>query len=416
MARCSDRPLLKKIILLVSLGIGLGTLSIFKYSVFFAHSLESVFLWAGISVDLVGYIPKFCLILPVGISFYTFQSMSYTIDVYRGELRPTRSIVHYFSYLMLFPQLVAGPIVRASDFLYQLLEQPKSGSALRYSAIKLIIIGFFKKCVIADNLAYYVNAGFDSSLLFQSAWVWWLIMICFAIQIYCDFSGYSDIARGLIKMMGYNFILNFNHPYVASSFKDFWSRWHISLSTWFRDYVYLPLGGSRHATWPLFFSLLNLWVLFLLSGLWHGAAWSFVIWGALHALYLSVEKVTNYPKRMQELKYGWILAVVLVQIQVLLAWVFFRAASLPEAMHVIKCMLFNWRFSADDAFLITKYMFIYLGVFAALEFIQIKRLDEWLWRFCRPLRHWLEPVVYALIGVVTIIFRGDGNVFIYFQF
>ena len=266
----------RKACVAVSLLSGLGTLGIFKYSAFFADALSALLSVMGINVDLRAHVPPFCLILPVGISFYTFQSLSYTIDVYRGSLRPTKNPVHFFAYLMLFPQLVAGPIVRATDLLWQLRQPPRITSDGQWSGLRLCVVGLVKKCLIADNLAHYVDLAFANVLLERHSSYWWVVMLGFAVQIYCDFSGYSDIARGLIETMGYRFGLNFNHPYLATGAKDFWRRWHISLSSWFRDYLYIPLGGGRRSAGRTIF---NLWVVFVLSGLWHGAGWHFVAWG-----------------------------------------------------------------------------------------------------------------------------------------
>lgn len=225
------------------------------------------------------------ILLPVGISFFTFQSMSYTIDVYRRRLKPTSNFLHFMAYLALFPQLVAGPIVRACDLLPALELWHPPSAAVRWANLRLIAIGFFKKMVIADNLAPLVDQAFESPVL-QGAWAyWWVVSIMFAAQIYCDFSGYTDIARGLGGLMGYEFPENFNHPYAAIGFRDFWSRWHISLSTWFRDYVYVPLGGSRHGAVR---GYVNMWITMLLSGIWHGAGWTFIVWGGASCSLLDV--------------------------------------------------------------------------------------------------------------------------------
>ena len=215
------------LLLAISIFSGVGVLSIFKYSVFFATELSRLISCFGMKINLVDHIPEFCLILPVGISFYTFQSLSYTIDVYRRKIEPTNSFIHYMAYLMLFPQLVAGPIVRAVDLLPKLLQKPQTSNMCKYNALKMVVLGFFKKCVIADNAAVIVDTAFAHADVYSGSWTWFLVMIMFSIQIYCDFSGYSDIARGIIKYMGYRFNLNFNHPYVACGMQDFWSRWHI---------------------------------------------------------------------------------------------------------------------------------------------------------------------------------------------
>ena len=240
----AKQPKRARFYLILSLCVNLASLSVFKYSTFIASQIETFLQFADVTIDLQNELPPFTLILPVGISFYTFQSMSYTIDVYNGKLKPTNNILHFFSYLVMFPQLVAGPIVRAKDFLSQLTINRKISGLEFWNGIKLILLGYFQKTVLADNLGVFVDtafAGVDN----LSGIYWWIVMSCFAFQIYFDFSGYSQIARGLAKLMGYHFRMNFNHPYLATSLKDFWSRWHISLSTWFRDYVYIPLGGGK---------------------------------------------------------------------------------------------------------------------------------------------------------------------------
>ena len=238
-------PKAKKFYLALSIMGNIGSLMVFKYSGFFADNLSALLSLLGLDLELRAGIPSFVLILPVGISFYTFQSMSYTIDVYKNQLKPTRNVLHFFAYLSLFPQLVAGPIIRAADLLPQLAENRSTTEQQRWEGLHLIVHGFVKKVFIADNLAYFVTEAFTNPIHSESYLFWWVIMTAFAFQIYCDFSGYSDIARGLAKWMGYDFMVNFNHPYIATSLREFWSRWHISLSTWFRDYVYIPLGGSK---------------------------------------------------------------------------------------------------------------------------------------------------------------------------
>lgn len=407
----------RKMLLGTSLVCGIGTLSIFKYSGFFAEVLSKLVSCVGINYNFAGHIPSFCLILPVGISFYTFQSLSYTIDVYRGKLEPTRSYVHFFAYLMLFPQLVAGPIVRANSLLPQLAKLPNISPIMLFAGVKLVVLGFFKKCVLADNVAVYVNEGFANVAGVPDAFSWWLIMVLFSIQIYCDFSGYSDIARGLIKMMGYRFDLNFNHPELADSMKNFWQRWHISLSSWFRDYVYIPLGGSRSGRFPVLRGIFNMFITMLLSGLWHGAAWNFVFWGGFHGLALAVERVTGFDKFVRRGRWQHWMGIVVCQITVLLAWVFFRAGSFADAVAVFRTM-FSFHFE--------KVRFLYkareeiialLLVFALIEFITVKHPEKQLrMKISFQMYRHLECVFLVILALAAIYFRGGGNVFIYFQF
>ena len=411
------KPSKRLMLLLISVCNALGVLFMFKYSLFFANAVDHIFQWAGFDFRLAGHIPKFCMILPVGISFFTFQSMSYTIDVYRGKLSPTHNYIHYMAYLMPFPQLVAGPIVRASDLLPKLLNAPQATAGTSYAALKLILLGFFKKCILADNIAPYVDVCFANVFFFQNGLNWWGTMLLFAIQIYCDFSGYSDIARGIIKWMGYRFPLNFNHPYISGGFKEFWSRWHISLSTWFRDYVYIPLGGSRcrqnERKKSQIAGLRNLWISFLLSGLWHGAAWNFLIWGALHAFYLTLERLFHYTEYLRAKRYLRYAGILLVQTQILLAWVFFRARTLPEAVHILKRM-FAFSFSGETT--ITRYALFYLILFVLMEAFLLLNGDHWLHRLLKKKYGIVSPVLLAVIAVYIVFYRGTGHEFIYFQF
>ncbi|MCB9094337.1 MAG: MBOAT family protein [Halobacteriovoraceae bacterium] len=406
-------PSQSKKYLLLSLGVNLGTLVAFKYSLFFAENLNFVFNIFGSTIDFKNSIPLFFQILPVGISFYTFQSMSYTIDIYRGELKPTKNIWHFFSYLSMFPQLVAGPIVRAKDLLPQLLSKNKTTEKIRWEGTRLIVHGFFKKMVIADNLAPIVNESFNSPELNTSSLVWWTVMISFAYQIYCDFSGYSDIARGLAKWMGYEFNLNFNYPYRSRSFKEFWQRWHISLSSWFRDYVYIPLGGSQtHSKLRKDF---NMWTTMLLSGLWHGAAWNFIIWGALHAFYLQFERLTSYPHKLKKNFLTKLLLHIFILVQVLVAWVFFRAHSAGQALEILGMM---FSFSGRLTTTLGNNGSIVLLIVIAREFFCYFAKDRTLASYVKNkfLSNVLEVAIVILMVVLTVFFRGPGSEFIYFQF
>ena len=408
---------MRKLLLSISIVVGIGTLSIFKYSVFLGDCLTSFLALFGINYNFSIHIPEFCLILPVGISFYTFQSLSYTVDIYRGNLVPTRSVIHYFSYLMLFPQLVAGPIVRASLLLPQVLRLPQISPVMLYTGIKLITLGFFKKCVLADNIAGFVDMGFANISGVADSFSWWLIMCLFSIQIYCDFSGYSDIARGLIKMMGYRFDLNFNHPELACSMKNFWERWHISLSSWFRDYVYIPLGGSRCSRFPVARGMLNMFITMLLSGLWHGAAYNYLFWGAFHGILLAVERITGFGKYVQKGPVQRIAGIVVTQIMVLLAWVFFRARTFADAVSVFSIMFSlkstRIRFLYKERDVIT----LLLLAFALMEIITVLRPERYLRRYISlQFYRWIECSFLAALIIMSIYLRGEGNVFIYFQF
>ena len=408
----------RKLLLTLSLAFDLGMLAIFKYSSFVAETLEQLFGAVGIHVALQSRIPAFCLILPVGISFYTFQSLSYTIDVYRRKLPPTSDFIHFMAYLMFFPQLVAGPIVRANDLLYKLLNEPRITAPGIVSGVKLMVIGFFKKCFLADNVATYVNNSFAEMFICESTFVWWMTMILFSIQIYCDFSGYSDIARGLARLLGYRFPLNFNHPYAAVGFRDFWRRWHISLSSWFMNYVYIPLGGNveKYRGRGLVNRVrtnFNLFVTMLLSGLWHGASWTFLIWGAVHGALLTLERMLKLPRRLGGSGFGRALWGGLTLFCVPLTWVFFRAESFAQVRHIFRCM-FVYSPLPEKSDISESLCFIIF--FAVME----------LYLFFRPLRflphkaarfiwQW-DAVGFALLAAAAMCFRGDGNEFIYFQF
>jgi D-alanyl-lipoteichoic acid acyltransferase DltB (MBOAT superfamily) len=276
-------------------------------------------------------------VLPVGISFYTFQSLSYTVDVYRRYLAPTRSLTDFALFVTFFPQLVAGPIVRAVDFLPQLASPRRLADVALRPALLIFLAGFLKKACIADQVAPTVDALFahpDQHGLYAS----WIGVLLYAVQIYCDFSGYSDMAIGCAALLGYRLTLNFDFPYLATSIADFWRRWHVSLSSWFRDYLYIPLGGNRRAPARTY---LNLALVFFLCGLWHGASWTFVVWGLLHGTYLVAQRLWSaaVPGRSAKGRIaaagGWLLTMLAV----LFAWVVFRAPTFPTAARVWRNLL-----------------------------------------------------------------------------
>jgi alginate O-acetyltransferase complex protein AlgI len=399
----------KKLLLTLSLGANLGVLGFFKYAGFFAQQTHGLAGWpsAG-AVDWARTI-----ILPVGISFYTFQSMSYTIDVYRGQLKPTRSLPHFCAYLSLFPQLVAGPIIRAADLLPQLEHPGDFTAANRWRGLERIALGFFKKLVIADNAAPFVNEVFGTiDPTGTGGAIWWLAALFFALQIYCDFSGYSDIAIGLASWMGYSFPENFTRPYSALGFREFWARWHISLSTWFRDYVYIPLGGNRGGR---FHQHLVLWVTLLASGLWHGANWTFLTWGAAHAALLSLERLTAWPKQIVRLPAGRKLGFALTFLLVLLTWILFRAETLTQALSVLRQMLTHpvGGLSAALGHLHAGHL-LALASFLGLALVPtLHARPAWTVRLGRPLVRF-AAVVCAILAAIFL--RGTGHEFIYFKF
>jgi D-alanyl-lipoteichoic acid acyltransferase DltB (MBOAT superfamily) len=313
-----DHPKWGKVALGVILTVNFSLLAVMKYGNFLTENLQGV-------ADLVGIdwnAPHWKVMLPVGISFYTFQSCAYVVDVYRGRIKASRSIVDYASYLCFFPQLVAGPIERAGDMLVQFQKSRRIDFVQMRHGLVLILWGLFKKMVIADNVAIYCNKVYG--LEDPSFPLLWAGTFCFCIQIYADFSGYTDMARGVAKWLGFELMLNFRHPYAASSPVDFWRRWHISLSNWFRDYVYIPLGGSRCGEGRILF---NLMATFLLSGLWHGASWNFIIWGAWHGAILVVWRCLDNlwhgwknPRSWWLRSMQWAITFGLVNV----GWMFFR--------------------------------------------------------------------------------------------
>lgn len=318
----------KKKFLWVSLAINLGFLGVFKYYNFFASSLqEGLFSLLGYQVNAL----TLSIVLPVGISFYTFQTMSYSIDVYHGKIKPTKDIITFFAYVSFFPQLVAGPIERASHLLPQLSNRLELNSINIKSAALLILWGYFKKSVIADRLALVVDHVFSTPHSFNGIEIA-IANFFFSFQIFCDFSGYSDIAIGVAALLGISLMDNFKAPYHSRSISEFWQRWHISLSTWFRDYLYIPLGGNRVVKWRWYY---NLMITFMVSGLWHGANWTFVVWGGLHGLYLILEKILGVTNKPQH-GFKAVLRVLFVFVLVYFSWLIFRANTLDEAFFMFK--------------------------------------------------------------------------------
>lgn len=402
-------PVVRKRLLQVSMAVNLGILGFFKYFGFFADSARELLETLGIQADFV----TLHIVLPVGISFYTFQTMSYIIDVYRRELKPTDSLLSFAVFVAFFPQLVAGPIERANRLLPQFLaDRPKLTGADLSSGLLLIFIGLFKKVVIADALAPFVQETFE--VAGTAGWMQLLVAVyAFSLQIYGDFSGYSSIARGSARLLGFDLMVNFNQPYLSRNITQFWRTWHISLSTWLRDYLYIPLGGSRKGAVA---TQRNLMVTMLLGGLWHGAAWTFVVWGGLHGLYLVIHRRFRGRSERSETdppRWADVPAVLLTFHLVALSWVFFRADSFPQAWDVITGIATARH--ADGI----PYGGLVLVVPAALAVLFIDLVQR------RTRRHegllqlpaFAQGLVYGAFFMAIVLFSGQEVVpFLYFQF
>ena len=416
----------KKIFLTLSLVANIGLLGFFKYSDFVI--LQFNFL--GNQFNLGYDIPFLNLALPIGISFYTFQTISYTVDVYRGKLEPSKTLREFALFVSFFPQLVAGPIVRASEFLPQLREKIKSSAESR---LKLILIeksnlklgitimafGFLKKMFFADNIAPMVNEIFANPIGLDS---FSIIMgtIGFGIQIYGDFSGYSDIAIGAALILGFKLPINFNKPYFATSPSDFWKRWHISLSTWLRDYLYIPLGGNRKSEKHTYFNLIT--VMFL-GGLWHGASWNFVIWGLLHGSYLVIHKLVTdlFPSLKNNSffnsKIGKITSILITQYFVFLAWIPFRVDDFSNALYAMqKFILIDFQTSGIIPFTVTHKFPIFLMVIFVLLHVYTYLKPSTLERISQiNLVRW-SLFIFIIISSIIFFYNGVPEDFIYFKF
>lgn len=397
---------MKKIWLFGSIAVNIALLGFFKYYNFFAQSWMDA--WASLGYHMHPWTLK--IILPVGISFYTFQSMSYALDIYKGKLEPTKDLITYAAFVSFFPQLVAGPIERAAHLLPQLQEKRKFDYQRGVTGLQLILWGLFKKVAIADSLAKTVNEIFANYSQYSTP-TRIIGAVYFAFQIYCDFSGYTDIARGSAKLMGVELMKNFSFPYFSRNIAEFWKRWHISLSTWFRDYVYIPLGGSRVNKGK---AIRNVFITFLVSGLWHGANWTFIVWGAIHALFFIPSFITGTNKKYQSGISPGILPslpelsnIILTFSLATFAWIFFRADSLHHAIHYI----FDFNFSAP---IIHRTPIPYLILFIAFEWILYKNLFEGLKRIVVVRYSTYLALIFALLYFLKV--NSTENQFIYFQF
>ena len=407
----------RKLILWISILVNLGFLGFFKYYNFFLDNFISAFSFLGYSIQS----NSLNIILPVGISFYTFQTMSYTIDVYRQKLIPTRDFVAFTAFVSFFPQLVAGPIERASNLLPQFYKQREFDYKLSVEGLRQILWGLFKKAVIADNCAEYANIIFNSSEdLSGSSLV--IGALFFTFQIYGDFSGYSDIAIGTSRLFGFNLMKNFAFPYFSRDIAEFWRRWHISLSTWFRDYLYIPLGGSRGGRWM---KVRNTFVIFLVSGFWHGANWTFVLWGAINALYfLPLLMRGNNRNNMDVVAQNSVLPsfkeltkVLITFAMSVVAWIFFRSDSLTQAFSILNEIFSDSLFTIPDFPLRHKAFYFIPLVIVFILFEWIGRREEFaLSRIELKWKRTYRYIVYYSILIAIVTYAGQEQQFIYFQF
>lgn len=411
----------RKLLLLTSIFVNIGFLCVFKYFNFFIDNFVDAFSFFGLKLHKI----TLRIILPVGISFYTFQTLSYTIDVYKKKLTPTQDLIAFLAFVSFFPQLVAGPIERASNLLPQFYKKRSFDYSLAVDGLRQILWGFFKKVVIADNCAVYVNEIFTNYTDYSGVSLF-IGGVLFAFQIYGDFSGYSDIAIGTARLFGFNLMQNFAFPYFSRDIAEFWRRWHISLSTWFRDYVYIPLGGSRG---KLMKRIRNTFIIFIVSGFWHGANWTFIFWGILNAFYFLPLMLTNknrkntntvaenkiFPSIKEFFQIGLTFFLTVI------AWIFFRADNIYHAYKYLKHMFTGYFLEQPS---LTFFVVSELGSYSKpLCFIVLLILVEW---FQRTKRHGLELTnrnkilrwsIYIFFTLVIILFGNFNKTeFIYFAF
>lgn len=406
--------------LVISLVSNFGFLGYFKYSGFMTENLNVLLAQLGLSFALPDPViyPNTMLgllrvpddwyfqhvILPIGISFHTFQSMSYTIDAYQGTIQTERSFIRFLTFVSFFPQLVAGPIERAHNLLPQLQHTPRITRRHLCDGLSLFLVGFFKKVALADYLAKYVDPVYGNPGQFESPALI-LATVAFGWQIYFDFAGYTDMARGIAEVMGFRLMLNFNNPYAATGLGDFWNRWHISLSTWFKDYLYFPLGGSRHGTLRTYF---NMFVTMVVSGIWHGAAWTFVIWGALHALgrglTREVEQTAYYKERIPRL-----VKQALVFTFVMFTWIFFRAQTLDDAWLILsRIFTTSWADPRVPLLMVVLVLAVWVYQLLYTSRSALGRILE-----ASPVRVGLAT---AMVAYLLIVAQPSTKQFIYFQF
>lgn len=396
-----EKPQLQKLTLGLGIVINLSLLVYFKYYEFMLDSIPF----------LTHILPLKKVILPLGISFFTFHGITYIVDIYRKDAIASKNPLNVGLYILFFPQLIAGPIVRYKDIYAQLLSRTFSTNKLR-DGVQRFIAGLFKKMIIANTMGYIADDILNKSMHEISPSLAWLAMLCYTFQIFFDFSAYSDMAIGLAKMFGFDFIENFNYPYIAKSIKDFWRRWHISLSTFFRDYVYIPLGGNRDG---LIRNLLYLLFVFFLTGLWHGASFNFIIWGLFHGFFLTIEKFINIESKNKLLDIPRHIYTMLV---VIIAWVFFRVEKLEDALSILKKMFYIH--PANDATLrYTYYLDNYNLTVILLALLLSLPIAQWLKEKMPTTAYtWLTNTVLLLMFAwsLLVIAAASYNPFIYFRF
>lgn len=415
--RNEENQLKRKILLWTSILVNLGFLGFFKYYNFFLDNFVTAFSFLGQEIQA----NSLNIILPVGISFYTFQTLSYTIDVYKRKLEPTNDFIAFSAFVSFFPQLVAGPIERATHLLPQFYKKRTFDYSKSVDGMRQILWGLFKKVVIADNCAEYANQIFNNSAEMNGSSLV-LGALFFTFQIYGDFSGYSDIAIGTSRLFGFDLMRNFNFPYFSRDIAEFWRRWHISLSTWFRDYLYIPLGGSRGGTWM---KVRNTFIIFIVSGFWHGANWTFIVWGALNAIYFLPLLLTNNNRNnLETVAQGKLLPsikelsfIFLTFGLTVFAWIFFRAENIGHAISYISEIF------SSSLFTIPKFAGMRRSLLTII-LIAIFVLIEWIGRegqyaianlgFKWP--KYFRWAFYCLMVVVIFLFSGQKQDFIYFQF
>lgn len=410
-----EDPIKRKLLLWLSILVNLGFLGFFKYYNFFLDNFVAAFSFFGTEINA----NSLNIILPVGISFYTFQTLSYSIDVYKRKLEPTKDFIVFAAFVSFFPQLVAGPIERATNLLPQFYKKRQFDYSNAVDGMRQILWGLFKKVVIADNCAHYANIIFNNSADYSGST---LVMgaIFFTFQIYGDFSGYSDIAIGTSRLFGFNLKQNFAFPYFSRDIAEFWRRWHISLSTWFRDYLYIPLGGSRGGT---FNKIRNVFIIFLVSGFWHGANWTFIIWGGLNALYfLPILLTNNNRKNLDVVAFGKYLPsmrelslMLLTFALTVFAWIFFRAENVGHAFSYISGIFSSSLFSVPE---VKPYFAIVLLIVFFIVVEWLGRNNKYaLEKIKQNLPTGFRYLAYLFIATLVMLYSGgEEQTFIYFQF